>query len=257
MRFKNKEVAIVTGGSKSIGAGISRVLAKEGCIVVIADIAVKEGLEVVKDIETKGGEALFIKTNVSKEDEMEKLMSTVYEKYGRLNILINNAGIGGFKKVTETTMEDWETCMNVDLKGVYLGCRFGIPYMEKTGAGSIVNISSVHALKSVNACAAYDAAKGAVSALTRQVAIDYGPTIRVNDISPGWVHSDIVQGIFDGYDDPAAAQKEVEEKLLTKRIGTGEDIGYGCAFLCSDDATYITGTQLVIDGGLSIVLEKW
>lgn len=257
MRFKNKEVAIVTGGSKSIGAGISRVLAKEGCIVVIADIAEKEGKEVVKDIINHGGEAIFIRTDVSKEKEMKSLMSSVYDKYGRLNILINNAGIGGFKRVTDTSMEDWETCMNVDLKGVYLGCRFGIPYMEKTGKGSIVNISSVHALKSVNANAAYDAAKGAVSALTRQVAIDYGPTVRVNDISPGWVHSNIVKGIFDSYDDPAAAQKEVEEKLLTKFIGTGEDIGNACAFLCSDEARYITGTQLVIDGGLSIVLERW
>lgn len=257
MRFKNKEVAIVTGGSKSIGAGISRVLSKEGCIVVIADIAEKEGLDLAQEINDNGGEAIFIRTDVSKEVEMENLMSTVFEMYGRLNILINNAGIGGFKRVTDTTMEDWDTCMNVDLKGVYLGCRFGIPYMEKTGKGSIVNISSVHALKSVNANAAYDAAKGAVSALTRQVAIDYGPKIRVNDISPGWVHSNIVKGIFDSYEDPAAAQKEVEDKLLTKFIGTGEDIGYACAFLCSEEARYITGTQLVIDGGLSIVLERW
>lgn len=257
MKFNNNEVAIVTGGNKNIGAGISKILAKEGCRVVIATMEEESAYEVVNEIKRNGGEATYLYCDVSDEDAVKDLMLNTLKKYGKIDILINNAGIGGFSKVTETSNEEWDRCMDVDLKGVFFCCKYAIPYMQKNGKGSIINISSVHSIKSVNACAAYDAAKGAVSALTRQMAVDYGPVIRVNDVSPGWVHSDIVRGIFSNYDNPTAAQKSVEDRLLTKRIGNPEDIGYACAYVASDEASYMTGAQLIIDGGLTCILEKW
>ena len=258
MAFKSGEVAIVTGGARGIGIGISEVLAEQGCKVVIAGRNQTDGNNVANRLKAEGYEAHYIKCDVSIEAEVKNLMEKTVEKYDRIDILINNAGVGGFNKVTETSEEEWDRCMNIDLKGVFLCSKHAIPYMQKTKKGSIVNISSVHSVKAVNACAAYDAAKGGVSSLTRQMAIDYGPEIRVNDVSPGWVHSDIVQGIFDSYDDPAAAQKSVEERLCTKFIGEPRDVGELCAFLGDyDKSRYITGSQYIIDGGLTCELERW
>jgi NAD(P)-dependent dehydrogenase (short-subunit alcohol dehydrogenase family) len=129
--------------------------------------------------------------------------------------------------------------------------------MLEQGKGAIVNISSVHAHASVNGCAPYDAAKGGVTALTRAMAIDHGPTIRVNDISPGWVMTPLIQSIFDSYPDPKEIQRQVEGRQVMKRIGTPEDIGQAAAFLASDEASFITGAQLFVDGGLTATLESW
>jgi len=257
MKFKNNEVAIVTGGSRGIGRGIAKVLSQEGARIVLADINAKDGLDGVDEIKQAGGEALFVRCDVAKEADCDNLLKETIDAFGQLDVLVNNAGIGGYNKLHETSEASWDKCMNVDLKGVFLVSKAAIPHMLEKEKGAIVNISSVHALKSVNACAAYDAAKGAVSALTRQMCIDYGPYIRVNDISPGWVESDLVQSVFDSYDDPVAKRKEVEDRQVMKRIGRADDIGKAVAFLASDEASFITGAQLVVDGGLTSVLEMW
>lgn len=257
MKFKNKEVAIVTGGNKGIGQGISRILAQEGARIVVSGRDKVAGNKVVEKIRKSGGEAIWLQCDVSEERQVKELMKETNKQFGGLDILVNNAGIGGYHAVTETTLEEWNRCMDVDLKGVFLCSKYAIPYMQKKGKGVIVNISSVHAKLSVNGCAAYDAAKGAVSALTRQMAIDYGPVVRVNDVSPGWVLSELVQGIFDSYPDPTAQRKVVEERQIMKRIGTPVDIGYAVAFLASDEASFITGAQLFVDGGLTCELERW
>ena len=255
--FKNREVAVVTGGNKGIGRGISAVLAEHGARVVVSGIDAVAGKKTVDAIEAAGGYACWMKCDVSKEAEVEALFEQVVRQFGQLDILVNNAGVGGYKRVTETSMADWDKCMNVDLKGVFLGCKYAIPHMERRGRGAIVNISSVHSIKSVNGCAAYDTAKGGVSALTRQVAIDYGPKIRVNTVSPGWTMSELVQSIFDSYPDSKAQQRLVEERQVMKRIGTPEDVGRAVAFLASDDASFITGAELFVDGGLTCELERW
>jgi len=257
MRFKNHEVAVVTGGNKGIGMGISEVLAKEGARVVVSGRDETAGLRIVEKITNSGSEAVWIYCDVSDENNVIDLFDQTVSQWGRVDILVNNAGIGGYSKITETSLQDWEKCMNVDLKGVFLGCKYAIPHMEKQGKGAIVNISSVHAIQSVNGCAAYDSAKGGVSALTRQVAIDYGPAIRVNTVSPGWVMSELVQSIFDSYPDPRAQQSLVENRQVMKRIGTPEDVGNAVAFIASDDASFITGTELFVDGGLTCELERW
>jgi len=257
MKFENKEVAIVTGATKGIGWGIAKVLAREGCRVVVVGRDEAGGAKTVKEIQQEGGEAYWVKCDVSQEDQVKAMVQSTLDKWGRIDVLINNAGLGVYKTVLDTSAEDWDRCMNVDLKGVFLCSKYCIPHMLALGKGAIVNISSVHAHASVNGCAPYDAAKGGVTALTRAMAIDHGPTIRVNDISPGWVMTPLIQSIFDSYDDPVKAQRDVEARQVMKRIGTPEDIGHAAAFLASDEASFITGAQLFVDGGMTATLESW
>ena len=257
MKFKNNEVAIVTGASRGIGWGIAKVLAREGARVVAVARDEKAGQNTVDEIRQEGGDAFFIKCDVSDEEQVKAMVQATLDKYGRIDILVNNAGLGVYKTVLDTTIEDWDRCINVDLKGVFLCSKYCIPHMLAIGKGAIVNISSVHARASVNACAPYDAAKGGVSALTRAMAIDYGPTIRVNDISPGWVLTPLIQSIFDSYPDQAEQQRIVEQRQVMKRIGRPEDIGQAVAFLASDEASFITGIQLFVDGGMTATLESW
>ena len=257
MKFKNKEVAIVTGATKGIGWGIAKVMAREGCRVVVVGRDEAGGAKTVREIQEEGGEAFWVKCDVSQENQIKAMVQAVLDKWGRIDILVNNAGLGVYKTVLDTSSEEWDRCLNVDLKGVFLCSKYCIPHMLKNGKGAIVNISSVHSVRSVNGCAPYDAAKGGVSALTRATAIDYGPTIRVNTVSPGWIYTPLIQGIFDSYPDPAAARREIEERQVMKRIGTPEDVGQAVAFLASDEASFITGAELFVDGGLTAVLEKW
>jgi len=257
MFFQHDEVAVVTGGSKGIGSGICKVLAKHGARVLVADVDVAAGKQLASEIEEAGGFARPARCDVSREEDFRALFDSVVQQFGRLDVLVNNAGIGGYRAIAETTLAAWEACMRVDLTGVFLGCRCAIPHMLKQGKGAIVNISSVHAIRSVNGCAAYDAAKGGVSALTRQAAIDYAPTIRVNTVSPGWTMSENVRNIFAMYPDPKAQQRLVEERQVMKRIGTPEDIGNAVAFLASDYAAFVTGVELFVDGGLTCQLERW
>lgn len=257
MFFKDAEVAIVTGGSKGIGRGICQVLAAHGARVVVADVDSGAAQQLVGEIEGSGGAACHVPCNVSREEEVQALLEEVSRRHGRVDVMVNNAGIGGYQPIVETSLADWERCMKVDLTGVFLGCKYSIPHMLKRGKGAIVNISSVHAIRSVNGCAAYDAAKGGVSALTRQAAIDYGPAVRVNTVSPGWTMSENVRGIFATYPDPVAQQRLVEKRLVMKRLGRPEDIGNAVAFLASDYASNITGVELFVDGGLTAELERW
>jgi NAD(P)-dependent dehydrogenase (short-subunit alcohol dehydrogenase family) len=257
MFFDKHEVAVVTGGSKGIGSGICKVLAKHGARVIVADVDAAAGRALAAAIEQAGGAARYLPCDVSREDDFRTLFGTVVEQWGRLDVLVNNAGIGGYKPVVETSLADWEACMKVDLTGVFLGCKHALPHMLQQGKGAIVNISSVHSIRSVNGCAAYDAAKGGVSALTRQVAIDYAPAVRVNTVSPGWTMSENVRSIFATYPDPAAQRRLVEERQVMKRLGTPEDIGNAVAFLASDYASQITGAELFVDGGLTCQLERW
>ena len=257
MFFKNGEVAVVTGGSKGIGSGICKVLAELGARVVVADIDANAARSLVAEIEGHGGTARYVPCNVSREEDVRGLFESVVEQLEQVDVVVNNAGIGGYRPIVETSLADWEACMRVDLTGVFLGCKYAIPHMLRRGKGAIVNISSVHAIRSVNGCAAYDAAKGGVSALTRQVAIDYAPTVRVNTVSPGWTMSENVRNILAGYPDPLAQQRRVEERQVMKRIGAPEDIGHAVAFLASDYASFITGVELFVDGGLTCELERW
>jgi len=256
MRFANK-VAIVTGAGKGIGWGIAKVFSKEGVKVVVVDWDEEAGEKTAEEIRQSGGDAIFVNCDVSNEEQVKAMVQATIDKYGRIDVLVNNAGIGVYKPVLEATSDDWDHCLAVNLKGVFLCSKYAIPHMQAVGKGAIINISSVHSHATVNGVAPYAASKGGITALTRNMAIDYGPAIRVNAIAPGWVLTPLIQSIFDSYDDPAEQQRLVEQRQVMKRIGRPEDIGHAAAFLASDEASFITGTQLFVDGGLTAQLEVW
>lgn len=256
MRFKDK-VVIVTGAAKGIGWGVAKVFSQEGAKVVIVDWDEANGEKTAQELIKAGGNSIFIECDVSNEDQVKAMIDKTMQVYGRIDVLVNNAGIGVYKTITDATSADWDRCLGVNLKGQFLCARYAIPHMQAQGKGAIVNISSVHSFQTVSGAAPYAASKGGVWALTHAMAIDYGPTIRVNAIAPGWVLTPLIQGIFDSYPDPAAQQKAVEKRQVMKRIGRPEDIGYAAAFLASDEADFITGTQLFVDGGLTAQLESW
>lgn len=255
MTFEDK-VAIVTGAAKGIGWGIAKVFNARGAKVVVVDWDEENGKKTADEL-CQNGLAIFVKCDVSNEDQVKAMIDKTIETYGRIDILVNNAGIGVYKSVLDATSEDWDRCQAVNLKGIFLCCKYAIPHMQKLGKGAIINISSVHSHATVNGVAPYAASKGGITALTRNLAIDYGPAIRVNSIAPGWVLTPLIQSIFDSYDNPAEQQRAVENRQVMKRIGIPEDIGYAAAFLASDEASFITGTQLFVDGGLTAQLESW
>lgn len=256
MRLKDK-VAIVTGAGKGIGWGIAKVFSQEGAKVVVVDWDEEAGKKTAEEIHQSGGEALFVHCDVSNEQQVRAMIQKTLERFGRIDVLVNNAGVGVYKSVLDASSADWDHCLAVNLKGVFLCSKYAIPHMQAVGKGAIVNISSVHSHATVNGVAPYAASKGGITALTRNMAIDYGPTIRVNAIAPGWVLTPLIQSIFNSYPDPAEQQRLVEQRQVMKRIGRPEDIGYAAAFLASDEASFITGTQLFVDGGLTAQLEVW
>jgi len=256
MRHENK-VAIVTGAAKGIGWGIAKVFAQEGAKVAVVDWDEDNGKKTAQSFRDDGGQAIYIKCDVSNEDEVKAMIQKVLDEYGRIDILVNNAGIGVYKTILDATSADWDRCLGVNLKGVFLCSKYAIPHMQALGKGAIVNISSVHSWATVNGVAPYAASKGGISALTRNMAIDYGPTIRVNAIAPGWILTPLIQSIFDGYPDPADQRQQVERRQVMKRIGIPEDIGHAASFLTSDEASFITGAHLFVDGGLTAQLESW
>ncbi|MHC1781365.1 MAG: SDR family NAD(P)-dependent oxidoreductase [Anaerolineaceae bacterium] len=255
MKIKDK-IAIVTGAAKGIGWGIAKIFVEEGAKVVVVDWDEKEGPKTAAEL-NKTGEAIFVKCDVSNEDEVKAMIQKTVEKFGRIDILVNDAGVGVYKSVLDTTAAEWDRCLAINLKGQFLCAKYAIPHMQKLGKGAIVNISSVHSFATVNGVAPYCASKGGITALTRNMAIDYGPAIRVNSIAPGWVLTPLIQSIFDSYPDPAAQRKSTEDHQVMKRIGRPEDIGRAAAFLASDEAAFITGSQLFVDGGLTAQLESW
>lgn len=253
----NNKVAIVTGGSKGIGWGIARVFAQRGAKVVVVARNKKTGMQTVEEILNRGGDAIFVPCDISSEAEVQAMVQASLAAYGQIDILVNNAGVGVYKSVVEATSDDWDRCLNIDLKGVFLCSKYVIPHMQAIGKGAIVNISSVHSQATANGTGPYAAAKGGTTALTRSMAIDYAPTIRVNTISPGWVMTPLIEQLFNTYNDPKAQQKLIEDRQVMKRIGTPQDIGNAAAFLVSDEASFITGTELFVDGGLTALLESW
>jgi len=256
-KLQNK-VAIVTGAAMGIGRGIASVLGREGARLVLADVNVPEGQKTCNDLQKQGYEALFVECDVAKEGPVKALVAAAVERYGAIHILANNAGIGFYKTVLETTSEEWDFCLGINLKGAFLCSKYAIPHMQAAGGGSIVNIASVHSYQNSSREAAYAASKGGLLALTRQMAIDFGKDkIRVNAICPGWIYTPNVQRIFDRYPDPAKFRQEVEQRQILGRIGTPEDVGEAAAFLASDESSYMTGSSIMVDNGMTALLESW
>ena len=246
MRLEGK-VAIITGGARGQGATEARMFAQEGASVVIGDVRDELGMQVEAEIRELGGEAVYLHLDVTSADDWQRAIDTAEQQFGKVDVLVNNAAIVLRKDIEETTSDDWDNIMAVNAKGVFLGTRAVIPAMRRAGGGSIVNISSISGLVAVGP-PAYIATKGAVRLFTKSTAIQYASeNIRANSIHPGSVDTDMRrEGL--GSQTPEEIQARVDNIPLG-RVGTTEDISYGALFLASDESSFMTGSELVIDGG--------
>ncbi len=250
-RVKGK-VAIVTGGAAGIGEATARVLAHEGAGVAIVDVNDENGKKVVDGIKADDGDAAFWQMNIADEKAVEKTFADVFDKYGKLHILVNNAGIPGYRKPPhETTTEEWDRIINVNLKGAFFCTRYAAPYMIKSGGGSIINIASVYGIIGCDT-PVYDTSKGGMRAMTKSDALVYAKSnIRVNSIHPGNIDTPLFRMLVE----KIGGGLEKTIKMLSAmcpldRMGTPEEIANGVLFLASDESSYITATELVIDGGM-------
>ena len=246
MRLDGK-VAFITGGAKGQGREEAKLFAKEGAKIVLGDILDNLGQEVAKDIQDTGGEATYVHLDVTNEADWKSSIKIILQKYGRLDILVNNAGILIRKGIEDTTTEDWSRIMDVNAKGAFLGIKSAIPVMRKSGGGSIINISSTAGLvASPSGSASYTATKGAVRLLTKSTAIQYAKeNIRCNSVHPGPIDTDMIQ---DSITDPSKLTERMES-LPMGRFGTAEEVTFGVLYLASDESSFVTGSELVIDGG--------
>jgi NAD(P)-dependent dehydrogenase (short-subunit alcohol dehydrogenase family) len=257
MQGLQDQVAIVTGGAMGIGGATARRLAASGARVLIADIDTAAAQANVRCIRAAGGVAEAISTDVAQTAEIEKMVNHAVALWGRLDILVNNAWDGS-KETSGSALtlreSAWDYAMNVMVKALFLGAKYAVPQMEKQGKGSIINISSVHGLLMAEKKLAYETAKAAVIAATRQMACDFGPLgIRVNAICPGHIVTERMQ---QRWDQNPSLLKMFEAQYPLRRVGKPTDIANAIHFLCSDEAAFITGHALVVDGGLSVQLQE-
>ncbi len=251
MRLANK-VCVITGAGSGIGQATARLFAREGAKFVVADIAADSVRRTADGIGQDGGESRPVQVDVTQSHQVQRMLRETIGAYGQIDVLINNAGFGFAASVEETSEEDWDRLMAVNLKGVFLGCKYVVPLMRRQHAGVIINTASVAAVVGVRERAAYCASKGAVAALTKAMAIDHvSDGIRINCIAPGTVETPYFSGIFAQSPDPEKMRKEIEARQVMNRMGTPEEIAQGMLFLASDDSSFVTGTTLFVDGGMS------
>ena len=249
MRLEGK-VAIVSGGASGIGEATSRLFAAEGASVVIADINDELGAALESDIRDGGGEAAYLKLDVRDEEQWRAVVAETVTRFGKLDIVVNNAGISapGRPPTEEQTVEGWDAVMAVNAKGVFLGTKHAIPEMRKAGGGSIVNISSIYGNVGSKGGTAYHASKGACRSFSKAAAIQYaGEQIRVNSVHPGFVDTPMTAEL---HSLPGVHEERVAKTPLG-RMGLPEDIAYGILYLASDESRFVTGSELVIDGGMT------
>jgi NAD(P)-dependent dehydrogenase (short-subunit alcohol dehydrogenase family) len=251
MRLAGK-VAIITGAGSGIGRGTANLFAREGATVVIAEINAETGQRTADEITAAGGEALFLHTDVHEEAACQAMVEQAVQRYGRLDVLMNNAYYNMGGTVVDLPVAEWDRSMNVMVRSIYLGCKYAVPAMIASGGGSIINIASVHGLLAAARGAVYEPAKSAVINLSREIAVDFGPQgIRCNAICPGLI---ITERGEDRFRDPAVMAKAAAVYPV-RRAGRPIDIAYGAVYLASDESTFVTGTALVIDGGLTCWLQ--
>jgi meso-butanediol dehydrogenase / (S,S)-butanediol dehydrogenase / diacetyl reductase len=248
-RLEGKK-AIITGAATGIGRASALLFAEHGASVVVADINQEKGQAVVGEIISAGGEACFIYADLVKADSVESMVTETVQKYGQVDILYNNAGVNLFARLTDTQEEDWDRVMAVNVKGVYLCCKYAIPAMKANGGGVIINTASAAAIVGLRNLAAYTASKGAVLQMTKNLALDYAPdNIRVNALCPGVTATEMTLQVIDGSPDPQAARERFDSARPMMRMGDPIEIAQAALFLASDDSSYMTGAHLVVDGG--------
>jgi len=249
MGFLDNKVALVTGAGSGIGLAIAESYAKEGAKVIVSDINEEHGKQAVEKIKSVGGEASFVKADTSKAEEVEALIKSTVEIYGRLDVACNNAGIGGEQKLTgEYGLDSWRKVLNVNLDGVFYGCKYQLEQMEKNGGGVIVNIASIHGTVAAPLSSAYTASKHAVVGLTKNIGAEYGQkNIRCNAVGPAYIETPLLE----------SASGDMKEALVAKhpmgRLGTSQEVAELVLFLSSDKASFMTGGYYLVDGGYTAV----
>ena len=247
MRLEGK-VALITGAARGQGAAEARLFAQEGAKIILADVSDPEGIAVAAEIAEAGGDAIYVHLDVTDESQWDAAVQSAVTSFGKLDILVNNAGIWRRGHVMETSSEQWDDIMDVNAKGVFLGTKSAIPEMRKAGGGSIVNISSTAGLVGSKTSSAYSASKGAVRIFSKSTAIQYASEgIRANSIHPGPIDTDMGDQVW-----PDSTSREASiSRTALSRIGTAQDIAYGALYLASDESSFVTGSELVIDGGVT------
>ncbi len=246
MRLRGK-VAVISGGARGMGAVEAKMFATEGAKVVLGDLLETEGRKVESEIRATGAEAIFVRLDVTSESDWKNAVDTAVTRFGTLNVLVNNAGVSGHGRIEDVTLDMWNRVMNINSTGVFLGTRTAIPAMRRGGGGSIVNISSQLGLVGVdNSSPQYQASKGAVRLLTKATAIQYAKDrIRANSVHPGPIVTPMTEA---RRADPESYRLTVS-RIPLGRYGEPEDVAYGVLYLASDESSFMTGAELVIDGG--------
>jgi 3(or 17)beta-hydroxysteroid dehydrogenase len=244
------KVAIVTGGASGMGAADAEVLSREGASVVVADLNEADGRAVAERV---GGNAVFMKLDVTDEANWQQVIARTVEKFGRLDILVNNAGVLAVGTIVDTTLESWRMINAVNSEGVFLGCKHAIPAMVESGGGSIINMSSVAAIHGQSFVAAYTASKGAVRALTKNVAMyckEQKNGVRCNSIHPDGVATPMIVKVATGKD--TASEEDIEKLRHVENICEPVDIANLVLYLASDESRYVTGAEMLVDNGSTI-----
>lgn len=251
MRLKDK-VAIITGSAKGIGKGCAMVFADEGAQIAVVDVDEGAAKDTVKEIEAKGGQARFFRTDVSDSAQVQQMISKVVEAFGSIDIMFNNAGYHISKHVAETSEDEWDYIINTNLRSVFLCSKYAIPHLKKT-KGCIINMSSMVGLIGQSNAGAYSASKGGIVAMTKGMALDYAADgIRANCICPGWVKTPLVEDWFSQQDDPQEARQHIYGVHPLGRIASVEEVGRAALFLASSDSSFVTGIALEVDGAVSL-----
>ena len=254
-RLKGK-VALVTGGASGIGRRSAERMAGEGARVAITDVNAEGGRAAAAEI---GGDAVFLEHDVTDEAAWRRAIARTLERFGRLDVVVNSAGVGTMGTVEETSLEDWRRVMAVNADSVFLGCKYGVEAIARTSreagaGGSIINLSSVSGIIGGHNLAAYNASKGAVRLLTKSVALHCarkGYNIRCNSVHPTFIDTPMVRAMIDRAADPAAVRAKLERQVPLGRLGEPDDIAWGVVYLASDESKYMTGAEFVVDGGIT------
>ncbi|MCS7464872.1 glucose 1-dehydrogenase [Paenibacillus doosanensis] len=238
------KVAVITGAALGMGAAEAKLFAQEGAVVIGTDVKEDVLQEVMEEIRGAGGQAVGLKHNVASEEEWKQVVRETVERYGKIDILVNNAGISTTKTIANMGMDEWDKVMDINLSGCVLGMKYVIPEMQKAGGGSLINISSIGGIVGMAGTSPYTAAKGALRALSKSAAVEYGKDkIRVNSVHPGIIVTPMTE--------PSMKDALPYYQTYTQLpyFGNPEDVAYGVLFLASDEARFVTGSELVIDGG--------